>query len=149
MQTVGPLKARRELIGPCEELSLRRQCELVGLSRSGFYYEPVPERAENLALMRRLDELHLERPVYGSRRLTARLQRDGLGVNRKRVQRLMRVMGITTLYPKRNLSRRNQAHRVYPYLLAGVADRASQPGLGGGCDLCADGKGFPVPGGDH
>ena len=61
----------------CPQLSLQRQCELIGIARSGFYYEPVPESAENLALMRRLDELHLERPVFGSRRLTAMLRREG------------------------------------------------------------------------
>ena len=69
----------------CPDLSLRQQCELVGISRSGFYYEPVPESEENLALMRRLDELNLEHPFYGSRRLTAVLQREGRLVNRKRV----------------------------------------------------------------
>ena len=69
VQAAGRVKVRRDLIEPCPELSLERQCELVGISRSGFYYEPVPESEENLALMRRLDELHLERPLYGSRQL--------------------------------------------------------------------------------
>jgi hypothetical protein len=69
VQTAGPLSARRNWIEPCPELSLRQQCELLGLSRSGYYYEPVPESEENLALMRRLDELNLAHPVYGSRRL--------------------------------------------------------------------------------
>ena len=67
-------------MAPCEELSLRQQCELVGISRSGFYYQPCPESEENLALMRRLDELHLEHPVYGSRKLTVLLCREGLAV---------------------------------------------------------------------
>ena len=83
MQAVGPVSARQDLVTPCEELSIRRQCELLEISRSGFYYEPVAESAENLALMRRLDELHLEHPVYGSRRLTALLQREGQAVNRR------------------------------------------------------------------
>ncbi len=69
---------------PCGHLSLRRQCELVGVARSGLYYEPCPESEENLALMRRLDQLHLEWAVYGSRRLTVVLRREGHGVNRKR-----------------------------------------------------------------
>jgi len=85
VQAAGSVKIRRNLVEPCPELSLERQCELVGISRSGFYYEPVPESEENLALMRRLDELHLEHPVYGSRRLRALLQREGQRVNRKRV----------------------------------------------------------------
>ena len=78
MQATGPVRVRRDLIEPCPALSLQRQCELVGISRSGFYYEPVPESEATLALMRRLDELHLERPLYGSRRLTALLQREGV-----------------------------------------------------------------------
>ena len=75
----------------CTQLSLQRQCELVGVSRSGLYYEPVPESQENLALLRRLDQLHLERPTYGSRRLAALLRREGQPVNRKRVARLLEV----------------------------------------------------------
>ena len=101
-------------------MSLRRQCELVGISRSGFYYEPVPESEANLALMRRLDELNLERPLYGSRRLTALLQREGQQVNRKRVARLLELMGVEVVYPKRNLSQPGEGHRLYPYLLEGL-----------------------------
>jgi putative transposase len=92
----------------------------VGISRSGFYYEPVVESAENLALMRRLDELHLENPVYGSRRLVVMLEREGLEINRKRVVRLLRLMGVEALYPKRSLSRPGEGHRIYPYLLKGL-----------------------------
>ena len=104
----------------CPDLSLRRQCELVGISRSGFYYEPVPESEANLALMRRLDELNLEHPLYGSRRLTALLQREGQQVNRKRVARLLELMGVEVVYPKRNLSQPGEGHRIYPYLLEGL-----------------------------
>lgn len=100
MQAAGPVRGRRDLIEPCAELSLQRQCELAGISRSGFYYEPVPESDENLALMRRLDELHLDHPVYGSRRLTALLQREGRLVNRKRVARLLAVMGWRRSIPR-------------------------------------------------
>ncbi len=108
------------MIEPCPELSLQRQCELIGISRSGFYYEPAPESPENLALMRRLDELHLEHPVYGSRRLTAVLRREGREVNRKRVARLLALMGVEVIYPKRNLSQPGEGHRIYPYLLEGL-----------------------------
>jgi putative transposase len=93
---------------------------LVGISRSGFYYEPVVESPENLALMRRLDELHLDYPAYGSRRLTAVLRREGGAVNRKRVARLLDLMGVEVLYPKRNLSQPGEGHRIYPYLLEGL-----------------------------
>ena len=120
MQTAGPVSARRNLVDLCSDLSLRRQCELVGISRSGFYYEPVPESEANLALMRRLDELNLERPLYGSRRLTALLQREGQQVNRKRVARLLELMGVEVVYPKRNLSQPGEGHRLYPYLLEGL-----------------------------
>ncbi len=108
------------MIEPCPELSLQRQCELIGISRSGFYYEPAPESPENLALMRRLDELHLEHPVYGSRRLTAVLRREGREVNRKRVARLLALMAVEVIYPKRNLSQPGEGHRIYPYLLEGL-----------------------------
>jgi putative transposase len=67
------LTTRQELVSSWPELSIRKQCELLGISRSGYYYVPCPETAENLALMRRLDELHMQRPVYGSRRLTVLL----------------------------------------------------------------------------
>jgi putative transposase len=120
MQTVGPVSARHGLVAACEQLSIRRQCELVGISRSGFYYEPIPESQENLVLMRRLDELHLDYPAYGSRRLTALLQRAGQEVNRKRVSRLLGLMGIEVAYPKRSLSQPREGNRIYPYLLEGL-----------------------------
>jgi putative transposase len=120
VQAVGRVSLRQDLVELCEGLSIRRQCELVGISRSGFYYEPVPESEANLALMRRLDELHLQHPVYGSRRLTALLQRAGQAVNRKRVTRLLQLMGIEALYPQRGLSQAGEGHRIYPYLLAGL-----------------------------
>ena len=90
----------RELVDGGEAMSLRDQCELLGISRSGYYYESRPESPENLAIMRRLDELHLANPVFGSRRLNILLKREGLLVNRKRVMRLLQVMGIEAIYPK-------------------------------------------------
>ena len=105
---------------PCPELSIRRQCELAGISRSGFYYEPVTETEANLALMRRLDELHLDHPVYGSRRLMVLLHREGRAINRKRVMRLLQLMGVEALYPRRSLSQPGEGHRIYPYLLKGL-----------------------------
>ena len=117
VQTIGSVNARQQLVAPCVELSIRRQCELVEVSRSGFYYEPIAETEENLALMRRLDAMHMERPVYGSRRLTVLLNREGHAVNRKRVTRLLQVMGVEAVYPKRSLSQPGEGHRIYPYLL--------------------------------
>ena len=101
-------------------MSVRRQCELLGLSRSSLYYEPGGEAAEDLRLMRRIDEQYTARPFYGSRRMTIRLNERGEEVNRKRVQRLMRVMGLEAIYPKPRLSLAGKGHRIYPYLLRGV-----------------------------
>ena len=95
---------------------MRRQCELLGLPRSSCYDEPRGESGANLALMRRIDELYTRWPFYGSRRLA-----DELGVSRKRVQRLMRLMGIEAVGPKPRTTTRAPGHRVYPYLLRGVA----------------------------
>jgi putative transposase len=101
-------------------LSIRRQCELLGLHRSTHYYEAVPESAANLALMRRIDEQYLRRPYYGSRRMTEWLREQGEEVNRKRVQRLMRLMGLEAIYPKRRTSVPAAGHKIYPYLLRHV-----------------------------
>jgi len=100
---------------------VRHQCELLELCRSSYYYECCPETEENLALMRRLDQLHLEHPVYGSRRLTALLRRAGQWVNRKRVIRLLQVMGIEAIDPKGHLSQPGEGHEIFPYLLKGLA----------------------------
>ena len=97
-------------------LSVRRQCELLGLNRSTLYYEAAAETAANLALMRRIDEQYLLTPFYGSRRMTAWLQREGEAVNRKRVQRLMRLMGLEAIYPKPRTTVTVLCHK-YPYLL--------------------------------
>lgn len=97
-------------------LSVRRQCELLGLNRSTWYYEPAAETATNLALMRRIDEQYLRTPFYGSRRMTAWLRREGEEINRKRVQRLMRVMGLEAIYPRPRTTVTSLCHK-YPYLL--------------------------------
>lgn len=105
------------MIEPAGQPSIRTQCELLDISRGAYYYQPCPESEANLALMRRLDELHLAHPVYGRRRLTVLLQQGGEPVNRKRVQRLLRVMGLEALYPRRSLSQPGEGHVIYPYLL--------------------------------
>jgi len=110
------------MVEPEAKLSIRRQCELVGVSRSGWYYEAVAESAEDLALMRRIDELHLATPFFGSRRLCQELRREGRLVNRKRVQRLMQTMGLVALAPQPpSTSERAPEHPVYPYLLRNLA----------------------------
>ena len=109
------------------EISIRRQCELLGANRSGLYYEPMGESQENLRLMRLMDEQYTRAPFYGSRRMTEWLITQGHGVNRKRVSRLMEVMGIEAVYPKPRLSRPGEGHKIYPYLLRGVTvDRPDQ-----------------------
>ena len=120
MQAVGPVAQRRTLIETVEEPSIRRQCELLEISRTAYYYEPCPETEENLELMRRLDELHLDNPAYGSRRLMVMLAREGRAVNRKRVSRLLRLMGIEAVYPRRSLSQPGEGHEIFPYLLRGL-----------------------------
>ncbi len=102
------------------ELSVRRQCQLLGLSRSSLYYEPAAETTENLRLMRLLDQAYTAHPFLGSRRLTAWLNDQGEAVNRKRVQRLLRLMGLEAIYPKPKLSAARAGHRLYPYLLRNV-----------------------------
>lgn len=109
------------------QISLCRQCELLQIHRSGLYYSPVPESEENLHLMRLMDEQYFKTPFYGIRRMTAWLNRLGYKVNRKRVKRLMEIMGWQTIYRKPNLSKRNKQHPVYPYLLKDlVIDRTNQ-----------------------
>ena len=102
------------------ELSIVRQCELLRISRSSLYYQPVGPSAEELRLLRLLDEQALKTPFYGSRRMVAYLAQQGYQVNRKRVQRLMRQLGLHTVYPKPKLSKPHPEHKVYPYLLRGV-----------------------------
>jgi putative transposase len=108
-------------------LSVRRQCALLGLNRASLYYQPAAETEANLRLMRRIDRQYTDCPFYGSRRMAAWLVQQGEEVNRKRVQRLMRLMGLEALYPKPRLSVPGRGHRVYPYLLRGVSvERADQ-----------------------
>lgn len=99
---------------------MRRQCALVGLPRASFYYEPEPERKENLTLMRLLDEQYMKTPFYGIRRMKAWLATQGHQVNHKRVQRLLRLMGLEAIYQKPRLSLPGAGHQIYPYLLRGL-----------------------------
>ena len=103
------------------QLSIRRQCELLGLNRATYYYQPAPESELNLRLMRLIDEQYLKTPFYGWPRMTAYLRRQEYAVNHKRVQRLMRKMGLQAIYPKRRTTVAAAGHKVYPYLLRNLA----------------------------
>lgn len=98
-------------------ISTRRQCQLLGLPRSSYYHQPQPVPEDDLAMMRMIDEVYTAHPEFGSRQMARWLRRQGYWINRKRVQRLMRKMGMEAIYQKPNLSRRHPEHRVYPYLL--------------------------------
>jgi putative transposase len=102
------------------QISIARQCDLVGLPRSTYYYHTQGESAENLTLMRLLDQQYTDTPYYGIRRMTAWLRSQGYAVNHKRVARLLRTMGLEALYPKPRMSEPHPTHRVYPYLLRGM-----------------------------
>jgi len=112
---------RRSFVDPNGALSVRRQCEILALNRSSLYYERLGPDPEELELMRRIDELHLAFPFYGSRRISRELRSKGLAVNRKRVQRLMRIMDLEALAPKPNTSKPSPEHPVFPYLLRNLS----------------------------
>ena len=113
---------RRQLVEPGHhEISLRRQCELLGVNRSGLYYQTRGESTENLKLMRLIDEEYTRRPFYGSRKMMLWLHGQGHLVGRHRVRRLMHLMGLEAVYPKPRLSQPGEGHKIYPYRLNGVA----------------------------
>ena len=107
---------------PCRlrPLSLVRQCALLGISRSSLYYLPTEAGAEDMELMALIDQQYLKTPFYGSRRMTAWLRNHGHQVNRKRVRRLMQLIGLEAIYRRPNTSKPNPGHEVYPYLLRGL-----------------------------
>lgn len=100
--------------------SIAAQCSLLSINRSSYYYKPEPYSAEDLQIMNLIDETYTEHPYYGTRRMSKFLQSCGYDVGRKALRRYYRIMALEAVYPKNNLSKRNQAHKVYPYLLRGV-----------------------------
>ena len=115
------------MIAPEAGLSVSRQCMLLAVARSSFYYRSRPERPAELELLERLDRIFTDHPVYGSRRLQVALLREGISVGRRRVRRLMRKLGLWAVRPKRNTTKRHPEHQVYPYLLRGrTIDRPNQ-----------------------
>src|SRR5271154_5476934 len=122
------VERKRAWVDPADAvLSVSEQCDLLGLGRSSYYYEPATESVENLALMALIDKEYTDHPFRGSRGMRSWLRQNGHAVNRKRVQRLMRLMGLEAVYPKPRLSVGGAGHRVYPYLLRNVSiERADQ-----------------------
>ena len=115
------MPAKRAIIEPDHrKLSIRRQCQLIELARASYYREPARESEENLALMRIIDEAYTQNPSLGSRGMRSFLKRRGIYVNRKRVQRLMRMMGLESVAPRKRTTIRAKGHRIYPYLLRGL-----------------------------
>ena len=133
---------RRALIEPHPApLSVHRQCQLLGLARSSFYYRPEAPDRLTLELMNAIDRIYTEHPVYGVRRICAALRRDGYPVNPKRVHRLMKALGLQAIYPRPRPTTPNPQHRVYPYLLRGVTvNRPDQV-------WCSDITYLPMPSG--
>jgi transposase InsO family protein len=122
-------------VTPEAGLSVNRQCVLLGVARSSFYYRPRPESAAELDLLKRLDRIFTDHPVYGSRRLQVALLREGMSVGRRRVRRLMRKLGLWAVRPKRNTSKRHPAHKGHG------AIRSFEPGL-------QDQRAFAITAGD-
>jgi len=108
---------RKGLISSDEKLSIRRQCELLEVNRSSLYYKPVPQSQEERSLIQKIDEIHLKYPFFGSRRITSWLSESGVRYNRKRIQRLMRIMGIAAIAPGPQTSTPAPENKVFPYLL--------------------------------
>ncbi len=119
---IDPIVARRLMIEPNnQQISIVKQCDLLGISRSGYYYSPCPESPENLAIMRLMDEQYLKTPFYGARRMQAYINSQDYSVNIKRIRRLLRLMGLEAIYPRPNIIKVQPGHKIYPYLLNGLS----------------------------
>lgn len=113
--------AKKQMVSKNDKkLSIRRQCELIGLNRSSYYFKEKPITREDLEILRRMDEIFTEHPYYGARRMAFVLNGEGYEIGRKKVRRYYQLLGIEAIYPKMNLSKRNLDHKVYPYLLKDV-----------------------------
>ncbi|MCB0541287.1 MAG: IS3 family transposase [Bacteroidetes bacterium] len=121
------MKERKEMVSKGENLSVRKQSELLEVNRSSLYYKPLGESKENLEIMCQMDKIYLQSPTYGVLRMQDELEEYGYYANEKRVRRLMRKMGLEAIYPKKNLSRLGQTSYIQPYLLKGLnIDRPNQ-----------------------
>jgi putative transposase len=128
------MSERRAQIHAEHELSKTRRCELLAVARSSAYYRPEPVSEADLRLMRLIDEIHLQWPFYGSRRIRNELEDRGHAVNRKRIQRLMRQMDLRALYPRQRTSQPGKGHKIYPYLLRDLA--IERPNQVWATDIC-------------
>ena len=144
-----PMTQRRVLMAPNGTLSMRRQCALLAVTRSSVYYEPVVPDAEELALMRRIDELHLQHPFFGSRMITQTLKAEGPVINRKRVPTPDAVDGAGEHGATTHNEHAGAGPPRLPVSAAGAHDRTAEPGLGHGYHLHPDGARLRLPGGDH
>jgi putative transposase len=136
--SLSPAGRKQEVDPEHGRLSIARQCQLLSIQRSTYYYQPVGESPQNLELMRLVDVQYLETPWYGARQMTQHLRREGHAVNRKRIGRLMQVMRLSGIYQKPNTSKPHPQHKVYPYLLRGLTiERPNQV-------WCADISYIPV-----
>ena len=124
------MRERLDFIDSEHVLSTRKQCEILSVHRSGLYYKPQGEKKDNLEIMRIMDEHYLKHPTAGVMRMQDLLLSLGMVVNHKRVRRLLRLMGMMAIYPKRNLSKLGLIKYIRPYLLKGIEDRTFQSGLG-------------------
>lgn len=112
---------KRELIeANNKKIPVKRQCELLGINKSTYYYKSVPISKNDIRVMNRIDEIYTDQPYYGYRKITAQLHRENIKVNHKKVLKLMRIMNIQAIVPKKNTSKRNNTHTIYPYLLKGI-----------------------------
>ena len=126
----GPRRVRDQIETETKEmvnsehpkLSVRSQCKILALNRSSYYHQPQGENQENLAIMKRIDEIYLTYPFYGSRRMTYVLKEDGFQLGRHRVRRLMKLMGLQAIYQKPRTSSPNKEHKIYPYRLFRTAE---------------------------
>jgi hypothetical protein len=144
------VERRRQIIEPAKPgLSIARQCELVSISRSGFYYQPGGESPFNLTLMHLIDEAFTQWPFYGTRQMARHLRRQGYNIGRNRVCRLIRKMGVAAIYQKPRTTTPNPAHKIYPYLLRGQSHRPPGSSMVRRYHLSADASGLFVFGGDH
>jgi putative transposase len=134
------------MIDRSHSLPVTRQAQTLGISRGSVYYRPRPVGEAGLALMRRIDQLHMEHPFAGSRMMRGLLRLDGVTVGRRHLATLMRRMGIEALYRKPNTSRRHPGHAVYPYLLRGLAVTRANQSVGHGHHVHTYGAGLRVPG---
>ena len=133
------------MMAPEAGLSVSRQCALLGVVRSSFYYRPRPESAEELELLKRLDRIFTGHPVYGSRRLQVALLQEGVSVGRRRIRRLTRKLGLWAVRPKRNTSKRHPEHKVYrTCCVAGRSTRRTGRGVSVGWIISLEKPGFTI-----